>query len=78
MLIGTLLAAVNTGNNLVYLALGLLCGVLVLSNALAEWNLRGLTVTRRFPPRRSPESRPGCLRGREPPALRHRVRDRGE
>jgi len=49
MLIGTLLAAVNTGNNLVYLALGLLCGVLVLSNALAEWNLRGLTVTRRLP-----------------------------
>lgn len=49
MLIGTVVAAVNTGNNLVYLALGLLCGALVLSNALAEWNLRGLTVTRRLP-----------------------------
>jgi uncharacterized protein (DUF58 family) len=44
-----LVAAINTGNNLLYLVLACQCGALVLSNALAEWNLRGLTVTRRLP-----------------------------
>ncbi len=49
MLVGVVIAAVNTGNNLLYLVLGTLCAVLVLSSALAEWNLRGLSVRRRLP-----------------------------
>ncbi|MSQ03776.1 MAG: DUF58 domain-containing protein [Myxococcales bacterium] len=41
--------AVNTGNNLIYLVLGLFLAVLVVANVLAEWNLRGLRVERRLP-----------------------------
>lgn len=46
---GVLFGAVNTGNNLVYLVLGVLLAALVVANVLAEWNLRSLTVTRRLP-----------------------------
>lgn len=49
LLFGVLIAAVNTGNNLLYLVLGSQLSLLVLSNALAEFNLRGLSVQRRLP-----------------------------
>jgi uncharacterized protein (DUF58 family) len=50
LLAGVTFGAVNTGNNLVYLVLGTLLGLLIVSNVLAEWNLRGLTVRRELPP----------------------------
>jgi len=43
------LAAVNTGNNLLYLLLGALLGFLILSGILSERALRRLTVVRRIP-----------------------------
>lgn len=46
---GVLFGAVNTGNNLVYLVLGVLLALLVVANVLAEWNLRALHVERRLP-----------------------------
>ncbi|GDX79463.1 hypothetical protein LBMAG42_12740 [Deltaproteobacteria bacterium] len=46
---GVLFGAVNTGNNLVYLVLGVLLAMLVVANVLAEWNLRALVVERRLP-----------------------------
>lgn len=46
---GVVIAAVNTGNNLLYIMLGSMCSLLVLSNLLAEWNLRGLSLQRRLP-----------------------------
>lgn len=49
LLLAVLFAAVNTGNNLLYLVLSTMLGLLVISNALAEWNLRGLDVARRLP-----------------------------
>jgi uncharacterized protein (DUF58 family) len=49
LLLAVVLAAMNTGNNLLYVLLAGLCALLVLSSALAEWNLRGLTVERRLP-----------------------------
>ncbi len=50
LLLGVLVAAVNTGNNLLYVVLAGQLAVLVVSNLLAEVNLRGLTVRRRLPP----------------------------
>ena len=50
LLAGVTFGAVNTGNNLVYLVLGTLLGLLIVSNVLAEWNLRGLAVRRELPP----------------------------
>jgi uncharacterized protein (DUF58 family) len=47
--VGVMLAAVNTGNNLLYLVLACLLATLLASNFLAEWNLRGLRVARRLP-----------------------------
>lgn len=44
-------AAVNTGNNLLYLVLGLLLSLIVLSGVLSEQVLRGLSVRRRLPKR---------------------------
>ncbi len=44
-------AAVNTGNNLLYLVLGLLLSLIVLSGIMSEQVLRGLTVRRRLPTR---------------------------
>lgn len=46
---GVTFGAVNTGSNLIYLVLALLLAVLLVSNVLAEWNLRGLQVRRRLP-----------------------------
>jgi uncharacterized protein (DUF58 family) len=47
---GVTFAAINTGNNLVFVILGLLFGLLLVSNVLAEWNLRNLEVARELPP----------------------------
>jgi uncharacterized protein (DUF58 family) len=44
-------AAINTGNNLLYLLLGMLLSLIVVSGVLSEFSLRHLTVTRRLPPR---------------------------
>jgi uncharacterized protein (DUF58 family) len=44
--VGVGLAALNTGNNLLYLLLGLLLSVIVLSGVLSERNLRDLEVRR--------------------------------
>ncbi len=42
-------AAINTGNNLLYLLLGLLLSLIMISGVLSEISLRHLTVTRRLP-----------------------------
>jgi uncharacterized protein (DUF58 family) len=42
-------AALNTGNNLLYLVLSLMLAFLVLSGVLSESALRGIAVTRRLP-----------------------------
>ncbi|MEC7947610.1 MAG: DUF58 domain-containing protein [Myxococcota bacterium] len=49
LIVAVVLAALNTGNNLLYMVLGSLLGALVLNNVLAEWNLRGVRVARRLP-----------------------------
>jgi len=51
MTFGLGLAAINTGNNLIYLAFGLLISLLALSGVLSEASLRQLTVVRRLPTR---------------------------
>jgi uncharacterized protein (DUF58 family) len=45
------LAAVNTGNNLLFLLLGWMCSVIIASGILSESSLRGLVVTRQPPAR---------------------------
>jgi len=49
--LGVGLAAINTGNNLLYLLLGMLLSLIVVSSVLSELSLRSLAVTRRLPPR---------------------------
>lgn len=49
--VGIGLAAINTGNNLLYLLLGWLLSVIIASGALSEVSMRGLKVSRRPPPR---------------------------
>jgi uncharacterized protein (DUF58 family) len=49
--IGVGFAAVNTGNNLLYLLLGWLLSFILASGALSEATMRGLRVRRRPPPR---------------------------
>ncbi|MEZ4223136.1 MAG: DUF58 domain-containing protein [Polyangiaceae bacterium] len=44
-------AAINTGNNLLYLLLGMLLSLIVVSGVMSELSLRHLTVVRRLPPR---------------------------
>ena len=44
-------AAINTGNNLLYLLLGMLLSLIVVSGVMSELSLRRLTVIRRLPPR---------------------------
>jgi uncharacterized protein (DUF58 family) len=44
-------AAINTGNNLLYLLLGMLLSLIVVSGVMSELSLRQLTVVRRLPPR---------------------------
>lgn len=46
---GVSIAALNTGNNLLYLVLATLLAILVVNNLLAELNLRGLHAERRLP-----------------------------
>lgn len=49
LLVGVAAAALNTGNNLLYLLLGLLCSVFLVNSALAEWNLGNVVVERTLP-----------------------------
>jgi len=49
--LGVGLAAINTGNNLLYLLLGLLLALILVSGVMSELSLRRLTVTRRLPAR---------------------------
>src|SRR4030042_997920 len=43
-------AAVNTGNNLLYLGLAMLLSLIIASGFLSEWGVKGLEVKRTFPP----------------------------
>ncbi len=54
---GVGVAAINTANNLLYLLLGLLLSLIVISSLMSESTLRGLRVTRRLP-RRAQVGRP--------------------
>jgi uncharacterized protein (DUF58 family) len=47
--IGIGLAAINTGNNLLFLVLGLLLASMIVSGILSEQSLRGVRVERRLP-----------------------------
>lgn len=49
--LGVGFAAINTGNNLLYLLLGMLLSLIVVSSVMSELSLRQLTVTRRLPMR---------------------------
>ena len=49
--LGVGFAAVNTANNLLYLLLGMLLALIVVSGVMSEISLRDLTVTRRLPAR---------------------------
>jgi uncharacterized protein (DUF58 family) len=49
--LGVGLAAINTGNNLLYLLLGMLLALVILSGMMSELSLRNLTVLRRLPAR---------------------------
>ena len=49
--VGVGFAAINTGNNLLYLLLGWLCSFIIASGVLSEMTLRQLIVERRPPPR---------------------------
>lgn len=49
--LGVGVAAINTGNNLLYLLLGMLLSLLVVSGVLSELSLRSLSVRRKLPPR---------------------------
>jgi uncharacterized protein (DUF58 family) len=46
---GVLLAAVNTGNNLIYLLLAMMLSLMVLSGILSEQSLRKIFIRRHFP-----------------------------
>ena len=49
--LGVGVAAINTGNNLLYLLLGMLLSLIVVSSVMSELSLRNLTVIRRLPAR---------------------------
>ncbi len=49
--LGVGLAAINTGNNPLYLLLGMLLSLIIVSGVMSELSLRTLTVRRRLPPR---------------------------
>jgi len=55
--LGVGFAAINTGNNLLYLLLGLLLALIIISGVLSEMSLRQLRVTRKLP-RRAQVERP--------------------
>ncbi|MBN2194041.1 MAG: DUF58 domain-containing protein [Polyangiaceae bacterium] len=48
---GVGILAINTANNLLYLLLGMLLSLIIVSGVLSEISLRHLTVIRRLPPR---------------------------
>lgn len=81
--IGVGFAAVNTGNNLLYLVLGLLLSLVILSGVLSEIALRGLEFRRRLP-RRAFVSTPALIevevynRKRYAPSYSIEVEDRIE
>ena len=65
--LGVGFAAVNTGNNLLYLLLGMFLSLIVVSSVMSEISLRHLSVVRRLPPRRlSPSRRPRPAHPRRP------------
>src|SRR5262249_20712288 len=47
--LGAGFAAINTGNNLLYLLLGMLLALIIVSGLMSELSLRDLTVVRRLP-----------------------------
>ncbi len=49
--LGVGLAAINTGNNLLYLLLGMMLSLIIVSGVMSELSLRSLTVKRRLPAR---------------------------
>jgi uncharacterized protein (DUF58 family) len=49
--LGVGFAAINTGNNLLYLLLGMLLALIIVSGLMSEVSLRNLTVVRRLPAR---------------------------
>lgn len=49
--LGVGFAAINTGNNLLYLLLGMMLSLIVVSGVMSELSLRDLTVIRRLPVR---------------------------
>lgn len=49
--LGVGFAAINTGNNLLYLLLGMLLSLIVVSGVMSDLSLRALSVTRRLPAR---------------------------
>lgn len=49
--LGVGFAAINTANNLLYLLLGMLLALIVVSGAMSEIALRKLTILRKLPPR---------------------------
>src|ERR1041385_1864382 len=55
--LGVGFAAINTGNNLLYLLLGMLLGLIVVSGLMSVLSLRDLSVVRRLP-RRAQVGRP--------------------
>jgi uncharacterized protein (DUF58 family) len=54
--LGVGFAAVNTANNLLFLVLGLMLGLIIVSGILSEMTLRGISVRRRVPSRVEAES----------------------
>jgi len=48
--LGVGFAAVNTGNNLLYLVLAMLLSLIIASGFLSEWGIKGLAIKRTFPP----------------------------
>jgi len=76
------LATLNTGNNLLYLVLGALLGLIMVSGWLSEQVLRNLHVTRKVP-RALTAGRPGRLtyevsnRKRKLPSLAVEIREQG-
>ena len=55
--VGVGFAAINTGNNLLYLLLGMMLSLIIASGVMSEMSLRGLEVTRQ-PPTRLHAKRP--------------------
>ena len=49
--LGVGFAAINTGNNLLYLMLGMMLSLIIVSGVMSELSLRNLTVKRRLPAR---------------------------